>query len=133
MRSPVNAVSDLMNELGMYQSVRDTVVHDPENPNRWLITLESVPGSLIRSRLHVEVIQGDPNPYACVLERHNVGYVRMTRIMDKLMRRLERPPRSSQPSELPPSGGSPSPSSGSDTSGPPGGDTTRSEPPHMRM
>jgi hypothetical protein len=107
MRSPHNAVTDVMNELGMVQSVRETVIQDPENPRRWLITFESVPGSLIRSRLHVEVLEGDPHAFACVLDRQNVGYRAMNRIMDKLMRRLGRAPRASPPSGQPPSGGSP--------------------------
>ena len=107
MRSPHNAASDVMNELGMYQVVRETVEQDIQNPGRWLITFESVPGSLYRSRLHVEVMENEGNPFACVLERQNVGYRPMARIMDKLMDRLERPPRSSRPSRQSPSGGSP--------------------------
>jgi hypothetical protein len=106
MRSPHNAVTDVMNELGMLQSVRETVIQDPENARRWLITFESIPfpdGPF----LHLEVIEGDPHPFACVLERRNCGYRSMTRIMDRLMRRLERPPRASPPSGQPPSGGSP--------------------------
>jgi hypothetical protein len=104
MRSPHNAAWDVMNELGMLQTVRETVEQDPENPERWLITFESAPGSLIRSRLHVEVMEG---PVACVLERENVGYSALNRIMDKLMRRLERPPRASPPSGQSPPGGEP--------------------------
>lgn len=107
MRSPYNAVTDVMNELGMLQSVRDTVEQDPQNPDRWLITFESLPGCLIRSRLHVEVMQGEQHPFACVLERENVGYSALNRIMDKLMRRLERPPRASPPSGQSPPGGEP--------------------------
>jgi len=108
MRSPYNAVTDVMNELGMLHIVRETVELDPQNPRRWLITFESLPGSLIRSRLHVEVLEGDPHAFACVLDRVNVGYSSMTRIMDRLMRRLERAPRSARPLGQPPSGGSPS-------------------------
>lgn len=107
MRSPHNAASDVMNELNMYQRVRETVQSDPQNPGRWLVTFESVPGSLVHSRLHVEVMENEGTPYACVLERQNVGYRPMARIMDKLMDRLERPPRSSQLSRRSPSGGSP--------------------------
>jgi hypothetical protein len=122
MRSPYNAVTDVVNELGMNQTVRETVEPDPQNPRRWLITFESVPGSLIRSRLHVEVMEGDPHAFACVLDRLNVGYTAMNRIMDRLMRRLERPPRSSAPSAQSPPGGEPrTPSPGRYRRGPPGG------------
>jgi hypothetical protein len=104
MRSPHNAVSDLMIELGMDASVKHTVVNDPQDPLRWLITFESAPGALIRSRLHVEVLQGNPHPYACVLERENVGYSVLTRIMGALMNHLEEVP---QPDEDAPAEGSP--------------------------
>jgi len=123
MRSPHNAASDVVNELGMLQTVRETVEPDPLNPRRWLVTFESLPGSLIRSRLHVEVMQGDPHPFACVLDRQNVGYSAMNRIMDRLMRRLDRPPRSSPPSGQSPPGGEPrTPSPEQDRRAPPGAD-----------
>lgn len=96
-----------MNELGMLQTVRETVTPDPVTDGRWLVTFESVPGSLIHSRLHVEVMQGEVYPFACVLERQNVGYSALNRIMDKLMRRLERPPRAAPPSPESPPGGEP--------------------------
>lgn len=108
MRNPHNAVYDVMNELGMLRSVRDTVTQDRDNPRRWLITFESIPFPN-GPRLHIEVIEGDPHPYACVLERRSCGYRSMTRIMDKLMDRLEAP-RASQPSGQSPPGGEPEPS-----------------------
>ena len=117
-RSPVAAVSDVMNELGMNRHIRETVKQDPENPGRWLITFESYPPSLAHSRLHLEVMDGDPHPYACVLERVNVGYRPMTRIMNKLMDRLESAPRSSQSLRQSPSGGSPPSSPAPDRRGP---------------
>ena len=133
MRSPHNAVSDVMNELGMNQLVRETVTEDPQSIGRWLITFESVPGSLIHSRLHLEVMEGDPHPFACVLDRHNVGYRAMSRIMDRLMRRLERPPRASQPSTQSPPGGEPrTPSPGRDRRDPPEDDMPRRTSSHMR-
>ena len=108
MRSPYNAVSDVMNELGMLQSVRETVRQDPQNPQRWLITFESIQDSP-HYRLDVEVMENDQHPYACVLNRFNVGYRSMTRIMDKLMDRLEEP-RPSRSSGQSPPGGEPEPS-----------------------
>jgi hypothetical protein len=109
MRSPHNAVSDLMIELGMDASVKHTVVNDPQNPLRWLITFESAPGALIHSRLHVEVIQGNPYAYACVLERMSVGLSVMTRIMNALMTHLEEEPHPDEdaPEEGGPPGGEP--------------------------
>jgi hypothetical protein len=103
MRSPYNAVTDVMNELGMLQTVRDTVTQDPENPLRWLITFESI-ASPQGPRLHIEVIEGEPHPYACVLERRSCGYRSMTRIMDRLMDRLEEPRASRSSGQSPPGG-----------------------------
>jgi hypothetical protein len=105
MRSPYNAVTDVMNELGLLQTVRDTVTQDPQNPHRWLVTFESA-----QFRLDVEVIEGEPYAYACVLNRFNLGYRSMSRIMDKLMDRLEAP-RASQSSGQSPPGGEPESSS----------------------
>jgi len=122
MRSPHNAVWDVKNELGMLETVRDTVEQDPQTPGRWLVTFESSPGSLIRSRLHVEVMEGDPHPFACVLDRVNVGYSTMTRIMEKLMSRLERAPRFARPLAQQPSGGSPPSSPVQDRREPPADD-----------
>ena len=69
------------------------------------ITFESIQDSP-SYRLDVEVIDDDPHPYACVLNRFNVGYRSMTRIMDKLMDRLEEP-RAYRPSAQSPPGGEP--------------------------
>ena len=107
MRNPHNAASDVMNDLKMYDVVRETVESDPQNPGRWLITFESVQGADRRFRLHVEVMENEGNPFACVLERVGLGYRPMSRLMNRLMDRLEDPPRSSRPSRLSPSGGSP--------------------------
>ena len=118
MRSPHNAVSDVITELGMAGSVQDTVTQDPLNPMRWLVTFESHPGALIHSRLYAEVLQGNPYASACVLEKQNVGFRAMNRIMNRLMDRLEDPPRSSPASGQPPLGGSPPPSPPQDRRGP---------------
>ena len=125
MRSPHNAASDVITELGMSGVVRDTVEQDPQNPNRWLVTFESMPGALLYSRLHVEVLEGNPYPVACVLGRYNVGYRAMNRIMDKLMNRLQDPPISSLPWGPQPSGGSPPPSPRQDRREPPEDGRTR--------
>ena len=109
MRSPSNVVQDVMSELRMTSTAQSSAIQDPENPNRWLFTFESLPGSLVRSRLHIEVMQGEAYPFACVLERQNVGYSALNRIMNKLMDRLEEP-RAYQPSGQSPPGGEPAPS-----------------------
>ncbi len=109
MRSPSLVAQEVMSELRMTSSVHCTTLQDPENPNRWLFTFESLPRSLTRSRLHIEVAQGETYPYACVLERENVGYSALNRIMTKLMDRLEAP-RAYQPSGQSPPGGEPTPS-----------------------
>ena len=132
MRSPHNAAWDVLNELGMLQTVRETVSQDPENPRRWLVTFESVPGSLTHSRLHVEVMEGEPHAYACVLDRRNVGYRMMTHMMDRLMRRLERPPRASPPSGQQPSAGSPPASPERDRHDSQDDDRSDRTPPHTR-
>lgn len=98
-----------MSELRMTSTAQSSAIQDPENPNRWLFTFESLPGALIRSRLHIEVMQGETYPFACVLERQNVGYSALNRIMSKLMDRLEEP-IAYQPSAQSPPGGEPTPS-----------------------
>lgn len=107
MRSPYNAVYDTMNELGLLQTFHETITQDPENPQRWLITIESCAATPTpHRRLDIEVIEGDPNPYACVLNRFAIGYRPMSRIMNKLMDRLEEA-RPSRPSGQSPPGGEP--------------------------
>lgn len=88
-----NAVSDTADELGMTGRVQTSIEQDPQDQHRWLVTFESLPGSLIHSRLHVEILELPNNNVAgCVLEKHNVGRSRMNRIMDTLMDFLEMPP-----------------------------------------
>jgi hypothetical protein len=109
MRSPLLAVADVMSELHMTQTVQSTTTQDPENPSRWLITFESAPASLAHARIEIEVLEGDPHPFACVLDRTNVGRLAMNRIMNKLMNRLEAP-RVYRLSAQSPPGGEPAPS-----------------------
>jgi hypothetical protein len=54
-------------------------------------------------------MQGETYPFACVLERQNVGYSALNRIMSKLMDRLEEP-RAYPPLAQSPPGGEPAPS-----------------------
>lgn len=87
-----NAVSDTMDELGMTGRVESLVDQDPQNENRWLVTFQSASGSLIHSKLHVEIMRlPNDNVVGCVLEKRNVGHSRMNRIMDTLMDLLDMP------------------------------------------
>lgn len=108
-----NAVSDTMDELGMTGRVESHVDQDPQNENRWLVTFQSPAGSLIHSKLHVEILQlGNDNVVGCVLERRNVGSSRMNRIMDTLMDFLDIPgliPVHAAYPQPPPPAGSPFP------------------------
>lgn len=133
MRSVHNAVSDVVVELGMTNVVRDFVEQDPQNPRRWLVTFESMPGALVHSRLHVEILETEGYPAACVLDRRNVGRRVMARIMNKLMDRLDTPPRLVRPLEPQPWGAQPPSPPSRDRRGPPGGDTGRSMSPRTRM
>lgn len=102
-RSVHNAVSDVLSELGMTNTVEETIEQDVQNPGRWLVTFTSRPGSLTVSMLEVEVLENNGNPAACVLSSVNVLRHKLTLIMDLLMERLWEP-RSSQPSEQSPPG-----------------------------
>jgi hypothetical protein len=102
-RSVHNAVSDVLSELGMNNTVDATIEQDVQNPGRWLVTFTSRPGSLTVSMLEVEVLENNGNPAACVLSSVNVLRHKLTLIMDLLMERLW-DARSSQSSEQSPPG-----------------------------
>ncbi len=109
MNNPHNAVTDTMDQLGMHNAVSSSVSIDPEVENRWIIRFESLPGALIRSYIEIEVIEeeDDEEPTVCVLQRHNVGFRAMNRLMDALVENLA--PRLAVPlAQQPPRGGSPS-------------------------
>jgi hypothetical protein len=100
MRSPYNAVTDTMNELGMDDSVRDTIRQDDNNHRIWHIRFESVPTALIRSILEIEVVQEeDGDASVCVIRRFNVGRRVMNRIMNCLVENLDDSPRLEEPLE----------------------------------
>lgn len=89
MKHPANAVSDVMAALQMEGQVRETV-QAAEEPGRWIIRFESLPGTLIRSCLEVEILENAPHhPVGCVLRKVNVGRSVMERIMDELMDALD--------------------------------------------
>lgn len=108
MNNPHNAVTNTMDQLGMNNTVTSTISIDPEDEHRWLIRFDSLPGSLIRSYIEIEVIEeeGDEEPTVCVLQRHNVGFRAMNRLMDRLVENLM--PRLEEPlGQQPPRAGSP--------------------------
>lgn len=103
MRSVVNAVDDVMEELRLHKSVVRDVAHDND---RWIVRFTSKPGAFTFFLLEVEVLENQGNPAACVLHRINVSSRSMDRVMDCLMDRLLAP-RSVPPSDAaPPAGGS---------------------------
>jgi hypothetical protein len=84
MKNVHNAVTDALYDLG-YANVRENVHADPNMENeRWTVEL-----LLDEKRLFIEVIQGDPHVYACVL--NNTGFSNRFRdlFMDALMDNLE--------------------------------------------
>ena len=99
MNNPHNAVTDTMDQLGMNNAVSSSVSIDPEVENRWIVRFESVPGALIRSYIEIEVIEeeDEEEPTVCVLQRHNVGFRAMNRLMDALVENLT--PRLAEPLE----------------------------------
>lgn len=116
MRSLYNAVWDVLNELNLLDTLQETVTADPDIRDRWIVTFETLPNSAnVDAFLQIEVLDETPDCVICVLERRNVRRTTMERMMNKLMDRLDRSPRSSEPSERRPLGGSPLPSPEQDT------------------
>lgn len=78
MRSPHNAASDVIRELGM-TNVRETVTHEE---GRWVVRFESLTHSAF---LEIEVLE---NGAVCVLRRFHCGRRAMYRILNKFTERL---------------------------------------------
>jgi hypothetical protein len=90
MRNLNNAVTDMMVELGMGDAVRDTITNDPNNQRMWTIRFESHPNALIHSLLVIEVIEEDDGDASvCVMQKVNVGFRALNRIMDRLVSNLD--------------------------------------------
>ena len=82
MKNIHNAVSDMLEELGIEHRVQARVELDPNNSVRylaWFIDVD-VPDSI----LEIEVIDTDERPTMCVLERKGFSERSMCRIMDEL-------------------------------------------------
>jgi hypothetical protein len=88
MRNPVNALTDTIESLGLRTSVIDGVT--PLGANHWILKILSLPNSLTRSSLIIEVIEEDDGDASvCVLQRKNVGRRVMTRILNRLCEKLD--------------------------------------------
>jgi hypothetical protein len=84
MKNVHNAVTDALYDLG-YANVRENVHADPNSENeRWTVEL-----LLDEKRLFVEVIQGDPHVYACVLNNTGFSNRFVNGFMDALMDYLD--------------------------------------------
>jgi hypothetical protein len=130
MRSPYIVIPEVLEELNMTNIVRETIERDS---GRWVIKIESLPNALIRSYIVFEIMENDGTPFGCVLKRYNCGRSSMTRIMDRVMDKLDEEESISSQSLVPLPSEAPQPSSPShDMNGPPGGDISRSRPRHMR-
>jgi hypothetical protein len=88
MRSPLNALTDTIESLGLVTSVQEFV--HTIGPRQWHLKILSLPNALTQSHLIIEVIE-DEDGDACVsvLQRKNVGRRVMTRILDRLCEKLE--------------------------------------------
>jgi hypothetical protein len=84
MRNVDNAVSDSLYDVG-YEDV-DFIVHaDANQPNaRWVIEL-----TRRQRKMVIEVIQGDPHVFACVLRNDGFSLRFRDLFMDALMDNLE--------------------------------------------
>lgn len=91
MRSIHNAVSNMLDDLGMNNTVSDRISTDPNNPNRSIVLLKSKANVLTHGNLVFEVIDTGDNPIVCVLSSENVSQRTMQKIMDTLMDNLVSP------------------------------------------
>jgi hypothetical protein len=107
MRSPLNALTETIESLGLTTSV-DHYVHNMA-PNQWHLKILSLPAALTRSHLIIEVIEEDDGDASvCVLQRKNVGRRVMNRILNRLCEKLDDTVISAEPSPPPPSPAPPS-------------------------
>ena len=87
MRTPHNALTDTVDSLGLTQSVQEFT--QLIAPKTWHLKILSLPSSLTRSHLIIEVIEEDDGDASvCVLQRKNVGRRVMSRILNRLCEKL---------------------------------------------
>lgn len=102
MRSPLNALTDTIESLGLRTSVVE-YVHNLA-PNQWHLKILSLPTAETQSHLIIEVIEEpDGDASVCVLQRKNVGRRVMNRILNRLCEMLDDEPIYEEPSPPPPS------------------------------
>jgi hypothetical protein len=90
MRSIHNAVSDVVNELGLVDQLNDHIYHLAD---RWIVRFVSKPGAMVFFVLEAEVLEEENEPTLCVLHRVGMSRRTMERIMDSLENALtEAPP-----------------------------------------
>ena len=88
MRSPLNALTDTIESLGLRTSVLE-YAHNLA-PNKWHLKILSLPNAAIPAHLIIEVIEEDDGDASvCVLQRKNVGRRVMNRILDRLCEKLD--------------------------------------------
>ena len=102
MRSPLNALTETIESLGLVTSVEEFV--HTVGPHQWHLKILSLPNALIRSHLIIEVIEEeDGDASVCVLQRKNVGRRVMNRILNRLCEKLDDTLIYAEPSPPPPS------------------------------
>jgi len=84
MRSIDNAMADLS---ARYRGM--TYEIEPKSQNRWILSVynERIPGSYLK----IEILDQDGVPVALVMERRSLGYLSMSRFMNRLMDALDPP------------------------------------------
>jgi hypothetical protein len=88
MRSPLNALTDTIESLGLRTSVLE-YVHNL-GPNQWQLKILSLPNAETQAHLVIEVIEEeDGDATVCVLQRKNVGRRVMNRILNRLCEMLD--------------------------------------------
>lgn len=91
MRSIHNAVSDMLADLNLVNSIDEQIDVDQENGRRTIVKLISrrTPSAM----LEIEIIDVEnDDPIVCVLNRIGISRRVMSAIMDSLMDYLEAPP-----------------------------------------
>jgi hypothetical protein len=109
MRSPLNALTETIESLGLRTSVLE-YVHNLA-PHQWHLKILSLPSAETESHLIIEVIEEDDGDASvCVLQRKNVGRRVMNRILNRLCEKLDDTLIYAEPSPPLPSPGLPAPS-----------------------
>lgn len=82
MKNLHNAVTDVLESLGIAHRINGRVDLDPLNTVRYLVCFTDT--QVDNSLLKIEVIDTDESPTLCVLERDGFSERSMCRIMDEI-------------------------------------------------